>query len=187
MTKSPTFVDTTLAPSPRLLWSRTTLIKVDGEWQVLEFGADLEYLDDFECGMARTDVSDVLTLAHDYVADLAALGISELAPEVIGGGAASSSTQRRPRVPSVQPLADLHDAPVMQADVPSGVSGSEDQHAPAVGDVAMDVVPAAACEAEALVEEDRPESDEPFSVIIDGVALNSSFPLSTIRDACAAL
>ena len=172
--RSPTFVDTTLAPSPRLLWYRTTLIKVGGAWQVAEFGADLEYIDDFECGMVRTDISDVLTLAHDYVADLAALGISELVPGTSGGRAfsSSSSAQRQPRVPSLQPLADLDDAPVMQLDVPSGVAGGKKQVAPAMGDVAMDSVPAAAGEAEALVE-DRPEPDEPFSVIVEGVALDS--------------
>lgn len=138
MTKSPTFVDTTLAPSPRVLWYRTTLIKVGGEWQAAEFCADLEHKDDFESGMARINISDVLILAHDRVADLAALGISEMVPGTSGGRAW------------------------------------------------RDAVPAAAGEAEALGE-DRPELDEPFSVLVDGVALNSSFPLATIRDACTSL
>jgi len=112
MTKSPTYVDSSLAPSSRLLWYRTTLIKVNGAWEVAEFRANLETLDDLECGMVRTDITDVLTLAHDYVADLAALGISELVPGASSGGASSSSsTRRQPRVPSLQPLADLHDEP----------------------------------------------------------------------------
>ena len=51
--------------------------------------------------------------------------------------------------------------------------------APNRGDVAMEVAPAAAGEAEALVE-DRPELNEPFSVLVDGVALDSPFPLATI-------
>ena len=58
--------------------------------------------------------------------------------------------------------------------------------APQPGDGASNVAPAAAGEAEALVD-DRPELDEPFSVLVDGVALDSSFPLATIRDACTSL
>ena len=58
--------------------------------------------------------------------------------------------------------------------------------APQPGDGPSNVAPAAAGEAEALVD-DRPELDEPFSVLVDGVALDSSFPLATIRDACTSL
>ena len=185
MTKSPTYVDSTMAPAPRLLWYRTTLIKVNGAWEVAEFRANLETLDDLERGMVRTDITDVLTLAHDYVADLAALGISD--PRASSGGASSSSsTRRQPRVPSLQPLADLHDEPFRESSDAPGVPESAEPVAPADGDVAMDGVPAASGEAEALVE-DRPELDEPFSVVVDGVALNSSFPLATIRDACTSL
>ena len=185
MTKSPTYVDSTMAPAPRLLWYRTTLIKVNGAWEVAEFRANLETLDDLERGMVRTDITDVLTLAHDYVADLAALGISD--PRASSGGASSSSsTRRQPRVPSLQPLADLHDEPFRESGDTPSVPESAELVAPADGDVAMDGVPAASGEAEALVE-DRPELDEPFSVVVDGVALNSSFPLATIRDACTSL
>ncbi len=80
MTKSPTFVDSTLAPAPHLMWFRTTLIKVGGAWQVTEFAADVGQMSDLECGMVRIDISDVLALAHDQVVDLAALGIDELSP-----------------------------------------------------------------------------------------------------------
>ena len=185
MTKSPTYVDSSLAPSPRLLWYRTTLIKVNGAWEVAEFSANLETLDDLERGMVRTDITDVLTLAHDYVADLAALGISD--PRASSGGASSSSsTRRQPRVPSLQPLTDLHDEPFRESGDTPGVPESGEPVALADDDVAMDGVPAASGEAEALVE-DRPELDEPFSVVVDGVALNSSFPLATIRDACTSL
>ena len=185
ITKSPTYVDSTMAPAPRLLWYRTTLIKVNGAWEVAEFRANLETLDDLERGMVRTDITDVLTLAHDYVADLAALGISD--PRASSGGASSSSsTRRQPRVPSLQPLADLHDEPFRESGDTPGVPESAEPVALADGDVAMDGVPAASGEAEALVE-DRPELDEPFSVVVDGVALNSSFPLATIRDACTSL
>ena len=125
MTKSPTFVDSTLAPSPILMWFRTTLIKVNGAWYVAEFAADVSQMNDLECGMVSTDVSDVLTLAHNYVVDLGALGIHEVAPPPgasSGEASSSSSTRRQPRVPSLQPLADLHDAPGWQPDIPSGVA-----------------------------------------------------------------
>ena len=82
---SSTFVDSSLAPS---------LYNIDqGEWSLGSCGVqtNLETLDDCECGMARTDVTDVLTLA-DYVADLAALGISDLVPVTSSGGAASASS-----------------------------------------------------------------------------------------------
>lgn len=49
--------------------------------------------------------------------------------------------------------------------------------------MALDV--AAAGEAE-TAEEDRPVA-RPFSVVVDGVALGSSFPLATMRQACSAL
>ena len=110
----------------------------------------------------------------------------ELAVVELRGASSSSSTRRQPRVPSLQPLADLHDAPVRQPDIPSGVADGEDYVAPNVGDVSMDVAPPAAGEAEALVDE-GPELDEPFSVLVDGVALGSSFPLATIRAACSSL
>ena len=74
MTKSPTFPDSTLAPAPRLMWFRATLIKVDGVWQVAEFAADVGQMRDLECELVRTDISDVLTLAHNQVVDLAASG-----------------------------------------------------------------------------------------------------------------
>ena len=183
MTKSPTFVDSTLAPSPYLTWFRTTLIKVNGAWQVAEFAAEVSQLLDLECGMVRTDISDVLTLAHNYVVNLAALGIYEVAPAPesgSGGSSSSSSTRQQPRVPSLQPLADSPGVPVRQPDVPSGVADGEEYVAPKLGDVAMDVAPAAAGEAEALVD-DRPELNEPFSVLVDGVAMDPSFPLATIR------
>ena len=75
--------------------------------------------------MVRTDITDVLTLAHDYVADLAALGISD--PRASSGGASSSSsTRRQPRVPSLQPLADLHDEPFRESgDTPSVPESAE--------------------------------------------------------------
>eukprot|EP00434_Breviolum_minutum_P041002 symbB.v1.2.036458.t1/scaffold5151.1/size30365/2 len=187
MTKSPTFVDSTLAPSPRLMWFRTTLIKVGGAWQVAEFKTDVSELDDLEHGMCRNDVSDVLTLAHDNVVDLAALGIYEVAPalEAGGGASSSSSTRQQPRVPAAQPL-HIEDVFDRQPDLPPAVVDAPGSALPSSGDAAMDVAPAAAGEAEALVDE-RAELDEPFSVLVDGVALDSSFPLSTIRDACTSL
>ena len=65
-------------------------------------------MSDLECGTVRTDISDVLTLARDRVVDLEALGIFVLVPtpEASSGGASwSSSSRRRPRVPSLQPAA----------------------------------------------------------------------------------
>ena len=84
-----------------------------------------------------------MTLAHDYVADLAALGIKQWLEQHL-------------RVPSLQPLADLHNELL-------GVLEGAELVGHGDGDVAMDGVPAARGEAEALV--DRPELDEPFSVV----------------------
>ena len=73
----------------------------------------------------------------------------------------------------------------MQPGVSSGVSGGDGRLHLLLGMLLWMLSPAPPGEAEALVE-DRPELDEPFSVLVDG-ALNSSFPLATIRDACTSL
>ena len=55
---------------------------------------------------------------------------------------------------------------------------------PAIGD--SGAVAAAAADAEAI-EPVVEEASDAFSVLVDGVALDSSFPLSTIRQACTSL
>ena len=171
------FVDSTLAPSRTLLWLRTTLLEVNGAWRVAEYAADVGQLSDLECGIILDGISEVLTLAHDEVNSYEALGFKEVCDQApaVGGASASSSSTRQSGVTGSQPS------------VPSDAAmiDSENYVAPQPGDGALNV-PAAAGEAEELVEV-RPEAGDAFSVIVDGVALDSSFPLATIRQACSAL
>ena len=106
-----------------------------------------------------------------------ALGFREVDDRTpaVGASSSSSSSTRQPGVPGLQPS------------VPSDAAMIEPENyvAPQHGDGASNV-PAAAGEAEDHVE-DRPEAGDAFSVIVDGVALDSSFPLGTIRQACSAL
>ena len=74
-----------------------------------------------------------------------------------------------------------------QPDVPPAdiVSGSNGYDSPAIGDSGA-VAPAAADDAEAI-EPVVEEASHAFSVLVDGVAIDSSFPFSTIRQARASL
>ena len=176
-TRTRNYVDSTLAPSRVLLWLRTTLLKVNGVWRVAEYAADVGQLNDLECGIILDGISEVLTLAHDEVNCYEALGFREVDDRTpaVGASSSSSSSTRQPGVPGLQPS------------VPSDAAmiDPEKYVAPQHGDGAP-TVPAAAGEAEDPVE-DRPEAGDAFSVIPDGVALDSSFPLGTIRQACSAL
>ena len=80
-TKARAFVDSTVAPSAAL-WLRTTLVKVNGQWQVLEFAANVGQLSDLECNILVPGVTDVLTLAHDRVDSYASLGFFEVSDDV---------------------------------------------------------------------------------------------------------
>ena len=171
------YVESTLAPSRTLLWLRTTLLKVNGVWRVAEYAADVGQLNDLECGIILDGISEVLTLAHDEVNSYEALGFREVDDRTpaVGGASSSSSSTRQPGVPGLQPS------------VPSDAAmiDPENYVAPQHG-VGASNVPAAAGEAVELVE-NRPEAGDAFSVIVDGVALDSSFPLGVIRQACSAL
>ena len=150
---------------------------MNGVWQVAEYAADVGQLDDLECGIILDGISEVLTLAHDEVNSYEALGFREVddRASAVGGASSSSSSMRQsgtPAQPSIPPDAAMIDP--------------ENYVAPQPGDGASNVGPAAAGEAEALVD-DRPELNEPFSVLVDGVTLDSSVPLATIRDACSSL
>ncbi len=175
--KSQNYVDSTLAPSRVLLWRRTTQLKVNGVWRVAEYAADVGQLSDLERGIILDGISEVLTLAHDEVNSYEALCFREVDDRTpaVGGASSSSSNTRQPGVPGSQPS------------VPSDAAmiDPENYVAPQHCDGASNV-PAAAGEAEEPVE-DRPEAGDAFSVIVDGIALDSSFPLATIRQACSAL
>ena len=90
------YVDSTLAPSRRLLWLRTTLLKVNGVWRVAEYAADVGQLDDLVCGIILDGISEVLILAHDEVNSYEALGFREVddRASAVGGASSSSSSMR---------------------------------------------------------------------------------------------
>ena len=82
LTKAKAFVDSTVAPSAALKWLCTTLVKANGQWQVLEFAADVGQLSDLEDNILVPGVTDVLTLAHDRVDAYASLGWFEVYDDV---------------------------------------------------------------------------------------------------------
>ena len=185
-TKSRCYVDSTVAPSRALMWLRTTLVKIGGRWQVLEFAADVGQPSDLECNILFPGVTDVLTLAHDRVDSYASLGFFEVYDDVAPTTAASGSASGQGQQGSL-----LHpsssDVVMRQSDVPPAdiVSGSNGYEPPAIGDSGA-VAPAADGDAEAVEPAIEGASDA-FSGLVDGVPLDGSFPLSTIRQACTSL
>ena len=106
----------------------------------------------------------------------------DVAPTTAGSSSAGGPGQQGPLL---QPSSS--DVVMRQPDIPPAdiVSGPDGYDAPAAGDSGT-VAPAADGDAEA----DAPQAEEAsdaFSVVVDGVALDSSFPLKTIREACTAL
>ena len=97
-TKPRCYVDSTLAPSRTLMWLRTTLVKIGGRWQVLEFAADVSQLSDLECNILIPGATDVLTLAHNRVDSYASLGFFEVyddvAPTIAASGSASGQGEQ---------------------------------------------------------------------------------------------
>ncbi len=168
------------------MWLRTTLIKVGGRWQVLEFAADVGQVNDLECNILIPGVTDVLTLAHDRVDSYASLGFFEVyndvAPTTAASGSGSGPGQQGA---SLRPAS--RDVVMRQPDVPPAdiVPGSNGYDPPAIGDSGA-VAPAAAGDAEAI-EPVVEEASDAFSVLVDGLALFSSFPLATMRQACTSL
>ena len=186
LTKARAFVDSTVAPSAPLKWLCTMLVKASGQWQVLEFAADVGQLSDLEDNILVPGVTDVLTLAHDLVDAYASLGFFEVYGDVPSVGAAGSfGSQQGQQATSLQ--SSSGNVAVRQPDIPPAaiISGSSGYEAPNVGDSGA-VAAAAAGDVEA-VDMDVEQASATFSVVVDEVSLDSSFSLSTIRQACNSL
>jgi len=69
------FVDTTLIPADQLMWRRTTLLKVNGSWELVELSEQISTMED-RCKWFDTDVQAEasLTLGHTNVMSPEALG-----------------------------------------------------------------------------------------------------------------
>ena len=77
------FVDTTLIPAGELMWRRTTLVKINGVWELVEHGAEISRMDDF------TGIfGGIITLGHTGALNPRSLGFRMVAPPT------------RPEVPS---------------------------------------------------------------------------------------
>ena len=179
------FFDSTIAPSPVLMWYRTTLAKVNSQWQVVEFAMDVSQINDLECNMLIPGVTEVLTLAHSRVDSYASLGFFEVYDDLPMPGRASGSGSSQGQQPLQQSASDVVAA--RQPDVPAAgnVSGSNGYDPPNVGDSGAPA-PVASGDAEAI-EVDAQEASDAFTVVVDGVSLDSSFPLAVIRQACTSL
>ena len=78
------FVDTTLIPADQLMWRRTTLLKVNGSWELVELSEQISTMED-RCKWFDTDVQAeaILTLGHTNVMSPEALGFRLEAPHAI--------------------------------------------------------------------------------------------------------
>ena len=60
------YQDTTVVPADTMLWFRSTLLKVDGRWQLEEDSQDVTLLDRMDEPVLCLEASEVLTLAHNF-------------------------------------------------------------------------------------------------------------------------
>ena len=152
------YQDTTLVPADTMLWFRSTLLKIGGKWELDEESHDVTLMDRRDGAVLCLDATEVLTLAHNFLPRRAGqLGYYE------------------------DDTADMIEDFV--AGVPVEVPGvraglSHDSEA-----VVEHGVPAAEGEAEDPPAERDPEMDS-FSVVVQGVTLDSTTPLRIIRAAC---
>ena len=59
------YQDTTVVPADTMLWCRSTLLKVDGRWQLEEDSQDVTLLDRLD-GVLCLEATEVLTLANNF-------------------------------------------------------------------------------------------------------------------------
>ena len=60
------YQDTTMVPADTMLWFRSTLLKVDGRWQLEEGSQDVTLLDRMDEPVLCLEATEVLTLAHNF-------------------------------------------------------------------------------------------------------------------------
>ena len=60
------YQDTTVVPAGTMLWFRSTLLKVDGRWQLEEDSQDVTLLDRLDGPVLCFEATEVLTLAHNF-------------------------------------------------------------------------------------------------------------------------
>ena len=152
------YQDTTVVPADTMLWFRSTLLKVDGRWQLEEDSQDVTLLVRMDEPVLCLEATEVLTLAHNFRPrrggrlGLYEDGADEMLADFVAG------------------------VPVEVPGVRAGLS-QEVEVANEHG------VPAAQGEAEDPPAERDPEMDS-FSVMVQGVTLDSTTPLRIIRAAC---
>ena len=60
------YQDTTLVPADTMLWFRSTLLMIDGEWQLDEDSQDVTLLERKDGPVLCFEATEVLTLAHNF-------------------------------------------------------------------------------------------------------------------------
>ena len=152
------YQDTTVVPADTMLWFCSTLLKVDGRWQLEEDSQDVTLLDRMDEPVLCLEATEVLTLAHNFRPRHGGQlgfyedGADEMFEDFVAG------------------------VPVEVPGVRAGLSQEVDvanEHG----------VPAAQGEAEDPPAERDPEMDS-FSVMVQGVTLDSTTSLRIIRAAC---
>ena len=160
------YVDTTLVPLTELLWYRTTLIRRNGEWALIEFSEDVSGLSDRTAAFESPGVEQVITIAHDD---------NTLSPNQLGFATPESSHG----VPA-SGASPSDDAPVVQE--AAGV-GDLDVDPPQAVDQAAPIAPAA----DGGGEELPPDREAVDSVTVGGVTIDRHSSLRVMRAALVSL
>ena len=171
---SSTCIDTTLCPSPSLMWLRTVLVKYSFGWEVIEFAQPISELADRELAVPnRHAFEEMITIAHVHAVPSEFLGFemddSALPDEpMIGLGldeTASVEIENQNRgAPKSEPIEVenvVHGAPEME--------------------------PPMAAEGELAPQDRAVDAPDDGSIMVDGVKLTQDTPLRVIRTACEAL
>ena len=139
------YQDTTVVPADTMLWFGSTLLKVDGRWQLEEDSQDVTLLDRLDGTVLCLEATEVLTLAHNFRPRRGGQlgfyedGADEMLEDFVAG------------------------VPVEVPGVRAGLSQ----------------------EADVANEHGVPDPEmDSFSVMVQGVTLDSTTPLTIIRAAC---
>ena len=150
------FVDTTMIPAPSLMWRRTTLVKINGVWELVEYGADISDIgvDNLTKTFEFNGIfGGIITLGHNGAFNHQSLGfrvvVPSRGPELLRGDA----------------------MPVESGEV--SVEMDAAQAAPPASESVAEPAPA-----------DRERPIDPNEVYVDGVLINHDSSLAAMRAAC---
>ena len=150
------YVDTTMIPASTLMWRRTTLVQINGVWELVEFAANISDIGSDNLTKPFEFIGifgGIITLGHNGNPDYQNLGF-------------------RVVVPLTGPELHSGDAVPTEA-VEESVAMESSQAAPPASEGAAEAAP---------IDRERPI--EPNEVYVDGVLINHDSSLAAMRAAC---